>query len=153
VPLSRFVLRFTGGGPVAVTGDPCTGPRLRFAGTLTGHNGANASTPARAVVTGCPATARGRLRHGTLRVVAAHGRDAKPLRQVAVRVPRGLTIRRVSAAHVGRSAVRIRGRTATVRLRRAARMTLRLAVRGRGHGRPVVTLTRTNGRRFTVRLR
>jgi hypothetical protein len=124
---------------VNVPGDPCTGSRLRLAGTLVGHNGRTASTPARALVTGCPATARGRLRHGVLRIVAGHGRDAKRLKRVRVRLARGLT-----GPH---------GRIVTVRLHRARSATLRIPVRGRAHGPSLVTLTRTNGRRFTVRLR
>jgi hypothetical protein len=155
VPLSRFVLTFDAGGPVMVIGSPCTGSVLRFAGTLAGHNGTTASTPARALVTGCPATAKGRLRHGRLRVVARHGRDAKRLARVVVHLPRGLSVRRVRATHDGgeHAKATVHGRTITAKLRRAARATLDLRVAGRRHGRPSVTLTRTNGRRFTVRLR
>lgn len=156
VPLSRFTLTFGGGGPVKVFGNPCTGPLLRFAGTLTGHNGATANTPAKAFVTGCPATASKRRSHGRLRIVAGHGRDAKKLKSVSVRLPRGVTAHGVRATQDGkrvkRSAIRVHRHTITLRLHRARRATLILA-RGRPHGRFTVKLTRTNGRHFTVRLR
>jgi hypothetical protein len=163
VPLSRFTLTFSGGGPVKVFGNPCTGRALRFAGTLTGHNGKSASTPARAFVTGCPATASARISRGHrphLRVRTDHGRDAKRLKRVTIRLPRGLTARRhgrIRATHDGGKAVKrvtVHRHTITLRLRRVRRATIDLsrgALRGRPHGRLKVTLTRTKGKRLKVR--
>jgi hypothetical protein len=160
VPLSRFELTFAGGGPLQVFGSPCTGSVLRLAGTLTGHNGATASTPARAVVTGCPATASVHLTRGArprLKLLAGAGRDAKRMRSVTVALPRGLTARRGGRVRTSPHArAAIRRHSIVLRLHRARRVTLRLGpgvLAGRPHGRFAVHVMRTNGRHSTVRPR
>jgi hypothetical protein len=166
VPLSQFDLKFTGGGPLRVAGNPCTGAALKFAGNLTGHNGKTVASPATAVVRNCPATAALALSKGrrpALRLRAGHGRSAKPLKSLKLTLPKGLhasrsIARRVKVTQDGKrvraGAVEVTARAITVKLRKAQRATLtvpRGVLTGAPKGRATVRLVRTNGKRFTVR--
>jgi hypothetical protein len=165
VPLSRFDLTFTGGGPVRVQGNPCTGAALKFAANLTGHNGRTVASPATAVVRNCPATAALALSKGSrpaLRLKAGHGRSAKRLKSLTLKLPKGLragaaVAKRVKVTQGGKrvkaKAIKVTARTITVKLRKAERATLtvpRRALTGRPKGRATVRLVRTNGKRFTL---
>jgi hypothetical protein len=165
VPLSRFDLKFSGGGPVRVMGNPCTGTALKFAGHLTGHNGKTVASPTTAVVRNCPATAALALSKGrrpALRLKADHGRSAKRLKSLKLTLPKGLRASRATAGRVkvtqgGKrvkaKAIKVTARAITVKLRRAQRATVtvpRGALKGRPKGRASVRLVRTNGKRFTL---
>jgi uncharacterized protein YcnI len=166
VPLSQLDLTFAGGGPLRLVGASCTGGRLKLAGTLTGHNGKQASAPATARIRGCPATAAVALSSGSrpaLRLKLGHGRDAKRLRRVVLGLPKGMSARkgagrvrltRDGGHRVRAKAVKVARRSITLTLPASRSATLRLdrgVLRGRPHGRAVVRLVRTNGKRFTVR--
>jgi hypothetical protein len=165
VPLSQFDLTFTGGGPLKVSGNPCTGAALKFAGNLTGHNGKTVASPTTAVVRNCPATAALALSKGSrpaLRLRAGHGRSAKPLKSLALTLPKGVhasasSAKRVKVTQNGKRvkarAIKVTARAITVKLRKAQRATLtvpRGALTGRPKGRATVRLVRTNGKRFTL---
>jgi hypothetical protein len=171
VPLARLALTFTGGGPLKLAGDPCTGSVLRMRGALAAHNGANAAVAAPVRVRGCVPRARVALTRGSvprLRLTVQHGRDAARLRRVVLRLPRGMRARpprrgrgRVHVLAGGKAvrsrAVRVTRRTLTIALPRArsgVTVTLaRGALRGRPRGKFTVTAVTTDGRRSTMRLR
>jgi hypothetical protein len=166
VPLSRFDLSFKGGGPLKVSGHPCTDGPLKLAGHLTGHNGKTVSSPATASVRGCPATAAlkfGKGRRPALRLKAGHGRDAKRLRSLKLTLPKGLragaaAAKRLKVTHDGgkrvkRSAITVTTHAITVKLPKSEQATLtipRHALQGRPKARATVRLVRTNGKRFTL---
>jgi len=156
VPLSRLELTFAGGGPLQVKGDPCTGGLMRATGSLTGHNGVDATAPARVKVRSCPLLGRARVsRAGALRLDLRKGRDTRALNRVRVTLPRGATRVRATAdgRRLARRRVRVTGRTVTLRLAGAKAVTLRAHVpRGAAHTLRV-RATRNNGRTATVRLR
>jgi hypothetical protein len=133
VPLTRLVLTFTGGGPLQVRRDPCTGSLLRMTGSLTGHNGADATVPARVKVLGCPARASGRFAKHRIVLHVRKGRDTRDLNRVRVTLPSGRRITRSLAA--------------------AKAVTLRIAAHKRPHGTIRVQVTRVNGKRSTVVLK
>jgi hypothetical protein len=155
VPLSRLELTFTAGGPLQVIGNPCTGALMHATGSLTGHNGAHATAPARVKVSGCPALGRATLGKGRrpgLTLALHHGRDAGTLTAVRVTLPVRATRLR-ARADGKRRAIRVHGRTVTIRLHGARDVTLhgRLASRT---GRAIrVAITRTGNKHATLRLR
>jgi hypothetical protein len=163
-PLSTLALAFAGGSPLKVIGDPCTGGLLRMTGAFTGHNGAQASSPTRVKVRGCPVRGRARASKGPgpkLVLDASKGRDAKALQSVRFRFPSGLTTAggRVRASADGRpvaaSAVQVTDRTVTVRVAGAKAVTIRMdrgALRGRAAGVFRLDATRVNGRHFALKL-
>jgi hypothetical protein len=165
VPLSRFDLTFSGGGPLKLLRPACTGI-LRLSGQLTGHSGATVTRPATALVRNCPATAGVALSKGAkprLRVRVGHGRDAKPLQRAVITLPKGLrarkgagraTLTRDGGAKLPARAVAVSAHRLTLKLAGVRRATLQLGrgvLRGRPHGRFAVRLVRTNQKVFTVR--
>jgi hypothetical protein len=160
VPLSRLELTFAGGGPVKVLGDPCTGALLRATGVLTGHNGGHATSPALVTLSGCPLTGSARVKRGALRLDLRKGRDRQPLTLVRLTLPRGVRIARrggvvarADGKPLARDRVRLAGRRIELRVPDAARVALRLPLRGRRAGRVTVDATRTGGEAARLRLR
>ena len=158
VPLSRFELTFAAGGPLQVKGDPCTGALMRTTGTLTGHNGAQATAPARVTVRGCGVTGSARVsraRRPALRLVVRKGRDAARLRSVRVVLPVRATHLRASAdgRRLARKAIRVHGRTVTLRLSRAGTVTLTGRLAARPRRALHIQATRVTGKRSKLSLR
>jgi hypothetical protein len=157
VPLERLVLSFMAGGPLQVV-NPCTGSLLRMTADLTGHNGAQATAPARLTLRHCPllGSARAtRARRPALRIDLHHGRDAGPLRLVTFTLPARATGLRASAGgrRLARRDVRVRGRVVTLRLGGAKDLTLRGRLRSRPSGPVRIAATRVGGQRAALRLR
>jgi hypothetical protein len=158
VPLSRLELTFAAAGPLLVKGDPCAGTLMRVTGSLTGHNGAQATAPARVTVRGCPVTGSARVsraRRPALRLVVRKGRDARRLRSVRIVLPVRATGLRASAdgRRLARRSVRVSGRTVTLRLNRAGAVTLSGRLRARSRGVLRIRATRVTGEASKLTLR
>jgi hypothetical protein len=154
VPLASLALTFTAGGPLKVVGDPCTGSLLRAAATLTGHNGATATAPARLKVRSCPPLARAVVhrRSRAFTVDLRKGRDTRALRTVKVTLP-------VRASHLRATAdgrrvtPRGKGRTITLRARGAKQVVLRGRLATITRRAIKLSATRANGRHVTLKLK
>lgn len=142
LPLSSFELRFRGGpqGVLTTVGDLCARPVLgaRFAA----HNGKAAARRPRMRALGCVPrpTTRAALRfrgaRGTLSVKTTVARAGKPIASLRVALPRALrapgatVIAKAGRRRLGRRAVKVRGRTVTVRLPRRGSRAVTLTARG-----------------------
>jgi hypothetical protein len=153
VPLTRLALTFSGGGPLKVVGDPCTGSLLRATASLTGHNGAAATAPARLKVRSCPLVGRAKLhRSRALRLDLRKGRDTRGLKTVKLTLP-------VRASHLRATAdgrkvkPRGKGRTITLRLSGAKEVVVRGRLAKRTRRALKVRATRVNGKRATLKVK
>jgi hypothetical protein len=154
VPLAQLALTFSGGGPLKVTGDPCTGSLLRASAALTGHNGANVTAPARLKVRSCPPLGRAAVhrRSRAFSVDLRKGRDTRGLKTVKLTLPaRASRLRAAADGH--KVSPRGRGRTITLQAGGAKRVVLHGRLAKRTRRAIKVSTTRTNGRQVTLKLK
>ena len=156
--LSSFTLRFRGPqGVLTTVGNLCKRPRLSAA--FEGQNGKRTAARPRLVVKGCTqprATAALRLRRGRGRLSAVvRAPRGKPLTAVALTLPKGLSPRRAQvvakagAKRLAHRAVRVRGRTVTLRLPRRGVLRASASLRGvTAKGRLARRLAKRRGKRF-----
>ncbi|ADB53931.1 hypothetical protein [Conexibacter woesei] len=142
LPLSSFELRFRGGreGVLTTVGDLCARPVL--GARFTSQSGRATSQSPRLTALGCVprpksgATLRFRRGAGRLGVRTGVARSGKPLSSVRIGLPRGLLIRGASVTskagrtRLARRAIRVSGRTITVKLSRRGARKVTVNVRG-----------------------
>jgi hypothetical protein len=153
VPLAELALTFSGGSPLKVSGDPCTGSLLRATAALTGHNGASVSVPSRLKVRSCPALGRASThRSRAFTVDLRKGRDTRGLNTVKVTLPaKASRLRATADGHKVKP--RGKGRTITLGTRGAKRVILRGRLAKRTRRAIKVAATRTNGKHVTLKLK
>lgn len=166
LPLSSFELRFRGGreGVLTTVGDLCARPVL--GARFTSQSGRATSQNPRLTALGCVprpksgATLRFRRGAGRLGVRTGVARSGKPLSSVRIGLPRGFLLRGASVTskagrtRLGRRAIRVSGRTITVKLSRRGARKVTVNLRGvrAGSARLARRLAARRGR-FTVTVR